>query len=171
LTALAEGASQERHPLRGPRARGFVPLHFIHRRPLGNPNFCSGDYSERYLREAAAFARFVAPSRRLGAVYAASAAVSSLPRYALQAVAVGAMVLVASVLAGRGEGVAGTLPLLGAYAFAGLRLMPALQVWFGAIARMRFARGALDAIEADLKLSVDLEPLAPEPSTPLPFAS
>jgi ATP-binding cassette, subfamily B, bacterial PglK len=36
---------------------------------------------------------------------------------------------------------------------------------------MCFARGALDAIDADLRLSVDLEPLAPEPSAPLPFAS
>jgi ABC-type multidrug transport system fused ATPase/permease subunit len=87
-------------------------------------------------REAAAFERFLAPSWRLGQVYAASAAVSSLPRYALQAVAVGGMVLIATLMAGRGEGFAGTLPLLGAYAYpAGEE--PALRGVSFTVARQR----------------------------------
>jgi ATP-binding cassette, subfamily B, bacterial PglK len=106
-------------------------------------------------REAGAFAEYVGPSRRFGEVQAAVQAVSGLPRYALEAVAVGGLVVVATLLSGREDAAVGTLPLLGAYAFAGLRMMPAMQVLFGAFARMRFATGALDAVEADLRETAD----------------
>ena len=108
-------------------------------------------------REASAYAQYVGPSRRFGEVQAAVMAIAGLPRYALEAVAVGGLVIVATLLSGRQDAAVGTLPLLGAYAFAGLRMMPALQILFGAFARMRFATGALDAVEADLRATADLE--------------
>jgi ABC-type multidrug transport system fused ATPase/permease subunit len=117
-------------------------------------------------REAAAFARYEAPSRRYAEVQAAVMAIAGLPRYALEAVAVGGMVIVASLMAGREGSFADTLPLLGAYAFAGLRLMPAMQNLFNALARLRFVRGSL---EDELRDARDEEPLAEAPE-PLPFA-
>ena len=103
-------------------------------------------------REAAAHAQYLPPSRRYGEVQAAVGALVMVPRYALEAIAVGGVVVVASLLAGQLGAGAGALPLFGAYAFAGLRLMPAMQHLFGAFARLRFVGGALDAIEADLDL-------------------
>ncbi len=101
-------------------------------------------------REASAFRRYDEPARRYGEVEAAQRAIAMLPRYALEAVAVGGMVVIASMMAvASGSDVAGMLPLLGAYAFAGLRLMPLMQQLFSAIAHSRFAVGSLDAIEID----------------------
>jgi ATP-binding cassette, subfamily B, bacterial PglK len=120
-------------------------------------------------REAAAFAQYTGPSRRYGEVQAAQRALSTLPRYGLEAIAVGSMVLLAALLAGRDGAFASTLPLLGAYAFAGLRLMPAMQTLFAAVARSRFAVGSLESVESDLS-SGDREHdvFAPTPPAP-PF--
>jgi hypothetical protein len=57
-------------------------------------------------------------------------AISTLPRYALEAIAVGGVVTVISLMAGREGTFASTLPLLGAYVFAALRLIPAMQYLF-----------------------------------------
>jgi ATP-binding cassette, subfamily B, bacterial PglK len=116
-------------------------------------------------REGSAYRRYLGPSRRYAEVQAAVQALSGLPKYALEAVAVGGLVLIASLLAGRGDGFAGTLPVMGAYAFAGLRIMPAMQTLFDAVARMRFATGSLDALESDIHRLDRLEPaLAVEPA-------
>jgi ATP-binding cassette, subfamily B, bacterial PglK len=120
-------------------------------------------------REASAYRQFLEPSRRFGEIEAGWTAVATLPRHALEAVAVGGLVLIASLMSGAGVGVTGTLPLLGAYAFAGLRMMPALQALFGAVARIRFAGGSLDAIEADFGYVKDLEPMTEREPTPMPF--
>lgn len=110
-------------------------------------------------REAFAHLQYDRPARRFGEINAAHLAIERLPRYALEAVAVGGMVVIASLMAGRSGAFASTLPLLGAYAFAGLRLMPAMQQLFGAFARLRFAAGSLEALEADFGL---LDPDADE---------
>lgn len=121
-------------------------------------------------REASAQARYESPSKRFSEVQGSVMIISTLPRYALEAVAVGGMVLVATLLAGRQSGFGELLPLLGAYAFAGLRLMPAMQSLFNAGARLRFTRASIDAVESDL-LGLEpgeMEALTPPPA-PLPF--
>lgn len=102
-------------------------------------------------RETSALARYEAPSQRFSEVQGSVMIISTLPRYALEAVSVGGMVLVATLLAGREGSFGELLPLLGAYAFAGLRLMPAMQSLFNAAARLRFTRASLEAVEADLR--------------------
>lgn len=120
--------------------------------------------------EERAYARYVTPSRRFAEVQASVNALAKLPRYALEVIAVGGLVIVASLLAGRADAAVGTLPLLGAYAFAGLRLLPALQTLFAALARMRFALGALEAVEADMRSAVDESAAsAVEASEAMPF--
>ena len=109
-------------------------------------------------REEAAYEQYLPHSRRFGEVQAAVGVLVMVPRYALEAIAVGGVVVVASLLAGREGSAVAALPVFGAYAFAGLRLMPAMQALFGAVARLRFVSGALDAIERDLRLATDLEP-------------
>lgn len=102
-------------------------------------------------RETSALARYEGPSKRFSEVQGSVMIISNLPRYALEAVSVGGMVLVATLLAGREGSFGELLPLLGAYAFAGLRLMPAMQSLFNAAARLRFTRASLAAVEADLR--------------------
>jgi ATP-binding cassette, subfamily B, bacterial PglK len=121
-------------------------------------------------RELAAYEQYLPASRRFGEVQAAVGVLVMVPRYALEAVAVGGVVVVASLLSGRPDGTVAALPVLGAYAFAGLRLMPAMQSLFGAVARLRFVSGALDAIEIDLALQTDLEADDHPDDPPYPFA-
>ena len=100
-------------------------------------------------RERSAHRRFEIPTRRFGDLQAWIGAISTLPRYALEAIAFGGMVLIASLMAGREGSFVSTLPLLGAYGVAAMRLLPAMQALFGAMARVRAVAGSLEAIEAD----------------------
>ncbi len=120
-------------------------------------------------REASVYRRYAAPSVRYAQIQAAGQAVLALPRYALQVIAVGGLVLIASLGVDSAEELGGIVPLLGAYAFAGLRMMPAMDALFGAFSRMRFGLGSLEVIEADLSRCHDLEPMPEVDVEPLPF--
>jgi ATP-binding cassette, subfamily B, bacterial PglK len=76
--------------------------------------------------------------------------ISELPRYALEIVAFGGILLVVLYLLGQGEDAARMVPLLALYAFAGYRLMPAMQQLFGSFALLRQSAAALDVVHGDL---------------------
>ena len=119
-------------------------------------------------RELSAHRRFDVPTQRFGTLQARIGAISTLPRYALEAIAFGGMVLIASLMAGREGSFVATLPLLGAYGVAAMRLLPAMQALFSAVARVRAAGGSLEAIEADF-LDARSEGRSLEPA-PAPLA-
>lgn len=118
--------------------------------------------------EEGAGARYRAPSKRYADAQSLSGVISTVPRYALEAMALGGMILIAVGMAGRTESFGAALPLLGVYAVAGMRLLPALQAIFGAVARLRYAEGALEAIATDLTAEAELPQVAP-PEAPLAF--
>ena len=120
-------------------------------------------------REASALRAYEEPSRRFGDLQATIGAISTLPRYALEALAIGGMVLIATLMAGRDGSFAATLPLLGAYAFAGMRLLPSIQSLFLSLARIRSVTGALEAVEADFLEAAAAEGALEAPATPPPF--
>lgn len=103
-----------------------------------------GGLEQAYIR------RFTAPAATYAKSHAASHMVSQLPRYALEAVAFGGMLLLILYLMERGNGLAAVLPLVVVYAFAGYRLMPALQQIYASFSQLRFVGPALDALHADL---------------------
>ena len=105
-------------------------------------------------RELYAHGRFEAPTRRYGILQSYIGAISTLPRYAFEAIAVGGMVLIATLLAGRDGDFAATVPILGAYAVAGLRLLPSIQSLFSAFARMRAVSASLDLVAADFREAI-----------------
>jgi ABC-type multidrug transport system fused ATPase/permease subunit len=55
-------------------------------------------------------------------------------------------------LLGEGRALEQVLPVLGLYAFAAYRMLPALQVIFGGMTQMRFNVGALDLLHRDMHL-------------------
>ena len=74
-----------------------------------------------------------------------------MPRFALEAMTFGGMLLFTLWLLWARQGALdGVVPVLGAFAFAGLRLMPTTQVLFKDISQMRFGQAALEGLEADL---------------------
>jgi ATP-binding cassette, subfamily B, bacterial PglK len=76
--------------------------------------------------------------------------IAQLPRYALEAIAFGGMLLVILYLMAKSGSFASALPIIALYAFAGYRLMPTLQQIYQAFTQLRFAGPALEALHKDL---------------------
>lgn len=94
--------------------------------------------------------RFSDPAEIYASHQATAMIINQLPRIALEAIAFGGMLLVVLTLMAQSNGFASAIPIIGLYAFAGYRLMPALQHIYGAVTQLRFTGPALDALHADL---------------------
>jgi len=96
--------------------------------------------------------RFMDPSERFARHQATSQIIRSLPRFAIQAVAFGGIILVVLYLIGKHESLNVALPFIALYAMAGNRLLPAFQEVFGNITKIRFTLPVLDSLYDDLML-------------------
>ncbi len=94
--------------------------------------------------------RFARPAETFAKAQATASAIGHLPRYALEAVAFGGMLLVILYLLSKSGSFASALPIIAVYSFAGYRLMPALQQIYQAFTQIRFASNALDVLHKDL---------------------
>lgn len=122
-------------------------------------------------REGTAVMRFQHATRSATRARAQNAAVSQLPRYVLETVAFGGILLVTMALMAQGGSSAQRLvPTLALYAFAGYRLLPALQTVFAAVLTVRFSLPMMIDLYRDHEQVV--RPVA-DPRTaddpPLPF--
>ena len=94
---------------------------------------------------------FGKPAQRFAKCQAANQIIGQLPQFILQAIAFGGLlVIVLVMLATRGGDLGQVLPVMGVFAFAGQRLLPALQKIYQNATKMRFGKPALDALHADL---------------------
>jgi ATP-binding cassette, subfamily B, bacterial PglK len=78
------------------------------------------------------------------------AVLSSFPRVSIEAaviVFIAAFITAATAL---GDGAQRSLPILGLFAYAALRIMPAINSIVGSLNAMRFGRAALDHVQTDL---------------------
>ena len=103
-----------------------------------------GQHEETYLN------RFSQPAEIYAKHQATSQVVSQLPRYALEGIAFGGLIILLVYQMAIDGNLKSSLPVISLYAFAGYRLMPALQQIYSAATQLRFARAALDAIYDDL---------------------
>ena len=87
---------------------------------------------------------------------ASSTMLAELPRYALEAVAFGGMLLVILYLVGEKGTFATALPIIALYTFAGYRLMPKLQSVYYCISRISFCWSTVNSLHSDYK---NLKPL------------
>jgi ABC-type multidrug transport system fused ATPase/permease subunit len=93
--------------------------------------------------------RFAQPSLQYAKSHASSRAMAQLPKYLLEIVAFGGiLVIVLHVISARGA-VTEAMSLLGLYAFAGYRLLPQLQQVFEVATSLRFNMPALEVLLAD----------------------
>ncbi|MEM6742870.1 MAG: ABC transporter ATP-binding protein [Pseudomonadota bacterium] len=107
--------------------------------------------------EASFSSRFDGPALRVAEISALNGALNQIPRYLLEALAFGGMMVVVLVLAylRRGD-LATILPIVGVYALAGSRLAPALQEVYRALTDVRFGKPALDGLYSDLTSAPNL---------------
>ncbi len=119
-------------------------------------------------RESAFADRFDPPSLLFSRAMASNGAIAVLPRYLLETIAFGGILLIVVYYLRAGQGVAQILPKLSLYAFAAYRLMPALQQLFGAFSSIRFNRAALEDLSSDLE-TIGSSPLREVTSAELPL--
>lgn len=118
-------------------------------------------------REREFFDRFKKPVERYSLYQARSQMISLLPRYALETLAFGGIIVIVIYLLSAGGTLAHALPLISLYALAGYRLMPALQAIFGNLTAIRFNASAIDRITDDLS-SLRSDPRSASFTVPLP---
>ena len=100
--------------------------------------------------ERAYIQRFAKPAEIFAKGQATAEVISQVPRFALEAIAFGGMLLVILYLMAKSGSFASALPIIALYAFAGYRLMPALQQIYAAFTQLRFAGPSVDALHQDL---------------------
>jgi ATP-binding cassette subfamily C protein len=91
------------------------------------------------------------PSRRYARSQALFNVIKKAPRYTIEVIAFGGIILIAVYLIAVQENIRQVVPVLGLYAFAGYRLLPALQEAFHGLASARFNVAALDRLHEDLE--------------------
>ncbi|AHE98543.1 ABC transporter ATP-binding protein [Thioalkalivibrio paradoxus ARh 1] len=102
-------------------------------------------------REHSYLARFDPASMRFARHQATATTLAEVPRYLIEALGFGGILALAVFLMLKDGDMGSTLPLLGLYAFAGYRLLPAAQQIYEAMSRMRFGAAAVDGVFDDLK--------------------
>ncbi len=94
--------------------------------------------------------QFDRPAKEYALYRTLSKVINQAPRYILEVVAFGGIILIAVYLIAAQESMQQVIPMLGLYAFAGYRLMPALQRAFKGLAKARFNKAALETLHRDL---------------------
>jgi ABC-type multidrug transport system fused ATPase/permease subunit len=95
--------------------------------------------------------RYIGPAKIFAELQTKATAIGQLPRYLLEIVAFGGIILVILYLMNFSGNLNNSLPILSAYVFAGYRLMPALQQIYNSLTQLTHVRPALDKLYFDLK--------------------
>ncbi len=101
-------------------------------------------------RENHFISEFSIHSRKLSENQALKSVISQIPKYAFEVIAFGGILLIILYHLAKGTDTAQVIPLLSLYAFAGYRLMPALQTIFTGIAEIRYTLPALNLLYDDI---------------------
>lgn len=125
-------------------------------------------------REHAYLSRYEGPSTRQARHQATIQTLAQVPKYFIEAVGFGGIILMALILLALQGGATGSalgdvLPILGLYAFAGYRLLPAAQYIYEGLARLRFGVPVVHAIYEDLRersTLAEIRSREPEPLVP-----
>lgn len=113
--------------------------------------------------------RYGKQSRRFARTMTQQNVISQLPRYALELFSFGGLIVIVLVFLAMGEKLDTILPVLGLYAVASYRLLPALQSIFNAVASIRFSSAAFAIVKADLQLVANSRPAPRGPRHPMPL--
>ena len=82
---------------------------------------------------------------------ASASVISVLPRFFLEAVAFGGILLIMLIFVSKNGSFVEILPIASLYIFAGYRILPSLQLIYSSIAQVTFVRPTLDKLYKDIK--------------------
>ena len=115
--------------------------------------------------------RFARASKRFSSHMATSDIISLTPRYALETIAFGGLIIIVLYQMATRQDLTQIIPIVGLYAFAGYRLMPALQQIYKTASKAHFNLAALDAVHSDMAMAAASAPVSwsQQPLEPLAF--
>jgi ATP-binding cassette, subfamily B, bacterial PglK len=94
--------------------------------------------------------RFAGPAQRFAKITTFGQILSELPRYALELIAFGGMLLLTLYIMKQSSMFTEVIPIISLYALAGYRLMPSLQNIYVSITNLRFLSPAVDSLYKEL---------------------
>ena len=97
--------------------------------------------------------KFSKASRQFSRHSATNETLNQSPLYLVETVGYSGLILIAMLLLLRSNDIAHVLPALGLYGFAAYRMLPAAQIVYRGIARLKFSSASLEAIYQDLMLA------------------
>lgn len=105
--------------------------------------------------------RFEQYSEEFSRSQAMKSVVSKLPKHAFEVIAFGGILVIIIYYLALDYELTRLVPVLSLYAFAGYRLMPALQTLFIGLSEIRYTKPALDSLLKDMELeAVSQDPIA-----------
>ena len=132
---------------------------------IGKKNFFDNDIKFRTLLEAFAASkevklgglenifinRFTKPAKNMAYNLSLIDIISQFPRFTLEAISFGGLIIVILFYMLAFNDISAVLPTIAVYAFAGYRLMPAIQKIFTCITSLRVTGPAIESLYSDLK--------------------
>lgn len=113
---------------------------------------------------------FSVSAERQAKVRAVNATLRQVPKFGLEALAFGGIIILTLVLVARNGGVesggiASSLPTLGLYAFAGYRLLPTMQTMYASFATLKYGGAAVEVVYDDMN-QIDTSATLPKTIAP-----
>ena len=94
--------------------------------------------------------RFKKPAQIFARCQSSSTLISQLPRYFIEGIAFGGIVLLLLILVAKGNLFSDVVPVVSLYVFAGYRLMPCMQQIYVSFTQLRVSQAGLNVIHKDL---------------------
>jgi ABC-type multidrug transport system fused ATPase/permease subunit len=94
---------------------------------------------------------FRSPSLRFSHYQAIGTSLAEIPRFLVEALGFATVLIVSLVLLARSGGMSEALPVIGLYAYAGYRILPAMHQIYRAFVRLRFIAPAVNTIINELE--------------------
>ena len=95
--------------------------------------------------------RFSEPANRYAQNLSAANLIGQLPRFALELITFGGLLVIILYLMDKSNSFSEVLPIISVFALAGYRLMPSMQGVYRSATQLKFAGSALDNVIKDLK--------------------
>ncbi|MFA9462549.1 ABC transporter ATP-binding protein [Thiohalorhabdus methylotrophus] len=118
-------------------------------------------------RESAYLTRFSPVSAQFSRNMATNDTLGQAPKFLIEAVAIGGILALAVVLMATRDDIGEVFPILGLYAFAGYKLLPAAQNIYNGIAKLRFGAAAVETVHQDLQQRTFLASIRRQSQNPL----
>lgn len=93
---------------------------------------------------------FRKPSLRFSSYQATSTALAEIPKYLVEGLGFASVLVVSLVLLARAGGMSDALPLIGLYAYAGYKMLPAMHQIYRTFVKLRFIAPAVDTIAKEI---------------------